>query len=139
MKYCYFCNRITPGEPFFCNYCGRSYDARFCPKKHRNPRGAVVCSECGSRDLSQPQPKVPAWAFLLQWLLCLVPGGLLAFVSIGFIAAFLYDLHQNPQHAIALALLVGVLWWLWFQLPRWLREFVYRLLKRRRDGEGRNG
>ena len=67
MRYCNQCHRITPGEPLFCNLCGRSYDFKLCPHRHPNPRNAEVCSECGSplNESSQtssalPQPAVPA-------------------------------------------------------------------------------
>src|SRR5882724_4370705 len=68
MKYCYECGRMTPGEPFFCNFCGRSYDVKLCPRHHPNPRIAEVCSQCGSHDLSTPQPKVSVWWKILGWL-----------------------------------------------------------------------
>src|SRR2546427_7721468 len=72
MKYCYECGCTTAGEPLFCNFCGRSYAAKLCPKLHVNPRLAEACSQCGSRDLSTPQPKVPVrWrilAFVAQFL-----------------------------------------------------------------------
>src|ERR1700738_624453 len=61
MKYCYNCNRATIREPLFCNFCGRSYNIKLCPKLHVNPRNAEPCSHCGSRELSLPQPKVPFW------------------------------------------------------------------------------
>ena len=40
MNYCYNCGHITPGEPLYCNYCGRSYDLKLCPRHHANPRSA---------------------------------------------------------------------------------------------------
>src|SRR5438552_3410484 len=65
MKYCYQCGRITAGEPVFCQSCGRSFDVKLCSRLHVNPRYAEVCSHCGSRELSTPQPKVPfSWKVL---------------------------------------------------------------------------
>jgi hypothetical protein len=61
MKYCHHCGRLTSGEPMFCQFCGRSYDVKLCPRLHANPRWAEVCSQCGSRELSTPQPKVSFW------------------------------------------------------------------------------
>ena len=76
MRYCYHCERATSGEPLFCNFCGRSYDLKLCPRLHVNPRYATVCSQCGSRELSTPQPKISlGWkvvAFLLRVLCCAV-------------------------------------------------------------------
>ena len=65
MKYCYECGRMTGGEPRYCQFCGRTYDVKLCPRRHENPRFAEVCSQCGSRELSTPQPKVsPVWRVL---------------------------------------------------------------------------
>jgi hypothetical protein len=62
MKYCYECGHVTAGEPLFCQFCGHTYDVKLCPRMHANPRFAEVCSQCGSRDFSIPQPKVSlAW------------------------------------------------------------------------------
>ena len=84
MKFCYECGRITGGEPLFCNFCGRSYDVKLCPKLHANPRFAEACSRCGSRDLSIPQPKVPFAFRPAAWLAQGLSGLLLALVSIRF-------------------------------------------------------
>jgi hypothetical protein len=140
MKYCYNCNRITPGEPFFCNYCGRSYNVKLCPRMHPNARTAQACSRCGSRDLSQPGPKVPWWVPLLEVALQSIPGVLLAIASFLAVVAVLEALIQNPHVLGALILpliALGVLWWMWGQIPRWLREAVYRLLKGKREGGDR--
>src|SRR5215472_12922424 len=82
MKYCFNCNRITPGAPLFCNYCGRSYDVKLCPRRHANPRTAEACSQCGSRDLSTPQPRRPIWVAPLGFLLSFVPGVFLTIISV---------------------------------------------------------
>ena len=74
MKYCYNCGHMTPGDPLFCNVCGRSYDVKLCPRMHVNPRGAQVCSQCGNRELSTPQPKIPMSLRLLAIVVRLVSG-----------------------------------------------------------------
>jgi len=115
MKYCYNCNRITSGTPLFCNFCARSYNVKLCPRKHSNPRKAEACSQCGSRDLSTPQPKVP-WCAVIRELL------------------------DNPAALVSLALLMvplAILWWMWSQIPAWFRKAIYRMLKRKREGEDR--
>lgn len=137
MKYCYNCNRITPGEPSFCNSCGRSYNVKLCPRKHSNPRSALACSECGSRDLSTPQPRVPIWAQVLAFFVSFLPGLLLFVFSALAIVGVLADAAQNPQHGAAIVILLGLLWWMWSLIPQWFREAVYRFLKRKRDGEER--
>jgi hypothetical protein len=140
MKYCYNCNRITPGEPLFCNVCGRSFNVKLCPRRHINSRCAQACSQCGSRDLSTPQPKVPWWAPVLEFVLSCVPGFLLAVVSILLGIAVIRELLQNPAALVALAMpmiALTILWWMWGQIPAWFRKAIYRMLKRKREGEDR--
>jgi hypothetical protein len=141
MKYCYQCNRVTIGEPLFCNFCGRSYNVKLCPRLHGNPRNAETCSQCGSRDLSTPQPKVPLWAPILQFFLSLVPGLVLVLLSIVVIASLVNVLLHKPNMLVGIVLLfvaLGVLWWVWAQIPLWFRKAIYKMLKRKRgDHEGR--
>jgi hypothetical protein len=140
MKYCYNCNRITAGEPLFCNFCGRSYNLKLCSHKHANPRSALACSQCGSRDFSTPQPKVPWWAPVLQFVLSCIPGVLLVLASITVAYAVLSEIARNPAilgSFIPLFISLAILWWMWGQIPKWFREAIYRLLKRRRDGDDR--
>ena len=139
MKYCYECGRITAGEPLYCNFCGRSYDVKLCPRHHVNPRVAEVCSQCGSRELSTPQPKVSGWWKVLSFLLQVVVGGFLLFLSLLVFVEIVKGLLSSPRVQngfVALGILLGVLWWIWSELPDWLRKLVRRLLKRK---ERRNG
>jgi RNA polymerase subunit RPABC4/transcription elongation factor Spt4 len=126
MKYCYNCGHITQGEPAYCNYCGRSYDVKLCPRGHQNPRGAEVCSQCGSRELSTPQPKVPlTWRFAAI-LIRLGAGILLVYVSL----ALLIGLLRTPQFQhllVATGLLLGGMWWCYSKLPDWLQELIRTL------------
>jgi RNA polymerase subunit RPABC4/transcription elongation factor Spt4 len=136
MKYCFNCNRITPGEPLFCNACGRSYNVKLCPRRHVNPRNAEACSQCGSRDLSTPQPRVPWWAPVLEFLFSLIPGVVLGFVSLVVIVLGVNALVQRPDLLLAVVLLLiplGILWGIWSQLPQWFRTAIYKMLRRRRD------
>ncbi|MGD0580957.1 MAG: hypothetical protein ABSC08_18780 [Bryobacteraceae bacterium] len=138
MKYCYNCDRITAGEPLFCNFCGRSYNVKLCPRMHPNPRKAQACSKCGSRDLSTPQPKVPWWAPLLEFVLSCIPGVLLTIASALAALAVLREILNNPAALVALAMpliALGILWWMWKQIPSWFRKAIYDLLKRKRDRE----
>lgn len=140
MKYCYQCNKITNGEPLFCNFCGRSYDVKLCPRLHANPRNAQACSQCGNRDLSTPQPKVPFWARIALFLISLVPGAILTVISVAAVTFFIVELFRSPRmlcSAILLLIALGFLWWVWAQLPLWLRRAIHRLLFRRREDEGR--
>ena len=91
MKYCYECGRITAGEPRFCQFCGRTYDVKLCPRRHENPRFAEVCSQCGSRDLSTPQPKVSFLWRVLEFLARVMVGLLIAYVLLSFVYGIAYD------------------------------------------------
>jgi len=125
MRYCYNCHRITPGEPLFCNYCGRSYDMKLCPSRHPNSRTALVCSECGSTDLSTPQPRAPWWLSPLLSFVTVIPGILLVLVSIGLLVSLLRALLQDRQvmsQFMVLTLLLGLFWWIYMQLPGFVRR-----------------
>ena len=142
MKYCYNCNRITAGQPLFCNFCGRSFNVKLCPRHHVNPRNAETCSQCGSRDLSTPQPKIPWWAPALEFGLSLMPGVALGLSSLVIVALFLVQLARKPDMLLPFVFFgfaLGILWWAWAQIPRSVRTFIYRMLKRKRDGDGRKG
>jgi len=132
MKYCYQCGRMTNGEPLFCNYCGRSYDVKLCPRLHANARGAEVCAKCGSRELSTPQPKIPmSWRLLA--ILARLGIGLALFSASLWLLIALLRTSASRQALAALGALLGALWLLWTKLPDWLQELI-RALWRRRDG-----
>ena len=130
MKFCYQCGRMTAGEPLFCNSCGRSYDVKLCPRLHANSRSAEVCSQCGSRELSTPQPRISFWWKVLEFLAKVVFGVVLIYLTLaGFVG-----LLQTPQFQSALlvfGILIGILWWLWSLLPEWFRKLVRRSIGRR--------
>lgn len=136
MKFCSACGRITAGEPFFCQFCGRTYDVKLCPRRHANPRVAEVCSHCGSRELSTPHPQVsPVWRLL----------GVLARVTVGLLIAyvllvFVKEVLTNPKTMnalMALGLLFLALWVLWGMLPMWFRRVIHWSLGRKKHGEER--
>jgi len=131
MKYCYECGRMTAGKPIFCNLCGRSYDVKMCPRLHPNPRIAEVCSQCGSHDLSIPQPRVSIWWRVLEWLARVLTGALLGCLSLlGLLHLLLRPEVQNGL--FVLGILFGILWCLWSQMPNWFRKFVRRSFERKR-------
>jgi RNA polymerase subunit RPABC4/transcription elongation factor Spt4 len=69
MKLCFSCGRVTARVPSYCHYCGKTYNVRLCLRGHINLRSANVCSQCGSKELSTPQRKIP---FLLKPLIFLL-------------------------------------------------------------------
>jgi hypothetical protein len=140
MKYCYQCGRITPGTPFYCQFCARSYDVKLCPRSHPNPRSAEVCSQCGSRDLSTPQPKVSFWWHVFGFLLRVGVGAFLVYVSLALLVELMKELITLPevQNAlVALGLLLLAAWLFWTRLPDWLRKAIYHSLRRRGHGDDR--
>jgi RNA polymerase subunit RPABC4/transcription elongation factor Spt4 len=134
MRYCNQCHRITPGQPLFCNFCGRSYDLKLCPHRHPNPRNAETCSQCGSRELSTPHPRVPLWLAPLLVLLSAFPGLLLFAVTVLFLFGLINALLTNQQllfQFMLVGLMLAFLWYLYMHLPAFLRRFLSRLFRRR--------
>jgi hypothetical protein len=134
MTYCFHCGKLTSGEPLFCNRCGRSYDVRLCPRQHPNPRHADCCSQCGSRELSTPQPKVSLWWHVLAFLIRVLLGTLLTVLSVLVVLAILTELIQRTevQEGLAvLGILLSGLWFLWARLPDWLREMIRRSTRKK--------
>jgi hypothetical protein len=140
MRYCNNCNWVTAGEPMFCNSCGRSYDLKLCPRLHPNPRTAQVCSQCGSRDLSTPQPHSSIWLRLLRALLPVLSGLFLLWISLLFLAGLAQSLLTHQEllfRFVFVGILVAFLWWCYLQLPRFLRAALTKLFRReRRDARG---
>ena len=128
MKYCYQCGKMTAGEPLYCGTCGRTYDVKLCPRAHVNPRGAEVCSKCGIRELSTPQPKIPMIWRLLALLVRLGLGLLLFYVSLCFLIAVIRT--PEAQHFfVAIGMFLAYLWYMFSKLPDWLQEILRSLWK----------
>jgi Flp pilus assembly protein TadB len=124
---------MTPGEALFCNFCGRSYGVKLCPHRHPNPRNAEVCSECGSRELSTPHPRMPFWLLPVVGLLSALPGLLLLTVTTLFIFALVQAVLSSQQlmfQAVMAGLMLAFLWYLYMHLPAFLRRFLSRLFRR---------
>jgi DNA-directed RNA polymerase subunit RPC12/RpoP len=134
MKYCYQCGKMTAVEPLYCGTCGRTYDVKLCPRAHSNPRGAEVCSKCGSRELSTPQPKIPMIWRLLALLVRLGLGLLLFYASLSLVIALLRT-REVQQLVVVLGILLSGLWWLWSKLPDWFQEAIRSFWKNRRQND----
>jgi len=130
MKYCYHCGRVTGGEPLFCQSCGRSFDVKFCPRLHPNPRYATVCSQCGTRELSTPQPKVSIWWKALAFLVRIVLGIALVYASLSVLVLFLSS-PKGQSVVLIFGFVLLVFWAMWLMLPEWLRKLIHRLLRRK--------
>jgi hypothetical protein len=130
MKYCYQCGKMTAGEPLYCGTCGRTYDVKLCPRQHVNPRGAEVCSKCGSRELSTPQPRIPMSLRLLALLVRLGLGLLLFYASLSLVIALIRT-PEVERALVAFGLLLVVLWWLWSKLPDWFQDAIRSFWKNR--------
>jgi RNA polymerase subunit RPABC4/transcription elongation factor Spt4 len=134
MKYCYQCGRLTAGEPIFCTFCGRSYDVKLCPRLHVNPRYAEVCSQCGSRDLSTPQPKVSIWWKVLERFVRVLLAILLTVATVAVLVALATEALSDPRgqaFMVGIGFLLGGLWALWSMLPEWFRKAIHNLLHRK--------
>jgi len=125
---------MTAGDPLYCGTCGRTYDVKLCPRAHVNPRGAEVCSRCGSRELSTPQPKIPLSLRLLALLARLGLGLVLFYASLSLVVA-LVRTPEVQRALVAFGVLLAVLWWLWSKLPDWFQEAIRSFWKNRRRND----
>jgi hypothetical protein len=121
MKFCNKCGKMTAGEAQYCGTCGCTYDVKLCPRQHVNPRGAEVCSKCGSRELSTPQPKIPIILQFLALMARLILGLLLFYATLSLFIALVKS-PQVQQLFMACGGLLAILWFLWSKLPDWSRE-----------------
>lgn len=131
MRICYHCGRLTAGRPLFCTTCGRSYNVKLCPRLHPNSRRAEVCSQCGLRDLSTPQERLPLWFIPLAFLASILPGIVLLLISALYVLYFLKHLIRDPTSLLVpmlWGLLLGLVWLFWIHVP----FILVRLLRIRR-------
>ena len=119
MKRCTACFRFHPGTPTFCSFCGRSFDVRICSRGHRNPRGVQFCAECGSADLSTPAPPASFLHHLSGFVLYLFFALTIALVVlvVGLAVIHSIDWSALTPSLVALALMVGFLYWTTTLLP----------------------
>ena len=92
-----------------------------------------MCSECGSRDLTTPQPKLPLWLRPLLVVLSVLPGIALLGLSIAFLAEYVYILFVHPALEfpyMLLGLVLGLLWLLYMELPGFVRNKAGRRIRR---------
>jgi hypothetical protein len=135
MKFCYECGRTTMGDPRYCNFCGRSYDLKSCPRFHANPRSAEACAQCGSRELSRPQPKISTGWRLLEWFTRAVAGIALAILTgiLGFgVLAELLKGQLGMRNLLLSVSFLTLLWSFWTYLPHCFRRLVRKSLLRKR-------
>ncbi|HET6844932.1 MAG TPA: zinc ribbon domain-containing protein [Candidatus Angelobacter sp.] len=136
MKHCYHCGRITAGEPLFCNTCGRSFDRKLCPRLHPNPRSAEICSRCGSRELSTPQPNVSLLFRGGEWLARMLLGAFLTLLTVFLVYEVITEalrMRVVQNGLLLIGFLIAILWWLWTKLPEWLRKFIRKQLRKRKE------
>ena len=131
---------MTIGEPLYCNFCGSSYDVKLCPARHINPRIALVCSQCGSRDLSTPAPQTSFWLAPFLYLLALAPGVvlmlLLVIVLIAIVNQILTSQHIQSQ-LLVLLLLLAIVWWLYIRIPGFIKN-LFRTIWRKTKSDRRH-
>jgi hypothetical protein len=134
MRLCTNCRQITTGKPLFCNRCGRSYNVRLCPRLHINPRPAKICSECGSKDLSVPQPKVSLLLIPLIFFIRMGPGILLLIALCVYLVFYVRKLIADPNNLLpmmSLGLVLAGLFLFWMMLPGFLKQLFRKLLGRK--------
>ena len=119
MKRCNYCFRYTTGDPSYCPTCGRSYGVRICSRGHINSRTTQFCATCGTSEFSTPAPAETLLGWLSRWVLQLLVGvgvGLFLIAAVAGIVAQI-DWNQLTEPFVALALMIGLLYWLTTLLP----------------------
>lgn len=110
MRFCKSCAKFTAGKPLYCQFCGRSYGVKLCPRGHRNPRAANACSQCGSLDLSTPHSSNSGMSRIGVFIGFLILGSLILFeIYFAIRLAYAPDSLLEPMQwglGLALALLV---------------------------------
>lgn len=133
MKYCSACGRVTPGDPLFCNSCGSSYDVKLCPRLHRNSRHAEVCSECGSREFSTPQPRMPFLKRILRFGERTLIASALMLLFLAFVIGLL-STKEGQNAFVGFGVVAGIVWWLWSLIPEGIKKRIHRTRKRPMKG-----
>jgi RNA polymerase subunit RPABC4/transcription elongation factor Spt4 len=116
MRFCRACRHLTAGSPTFCPRCGGSYDIKLCPKLHINARSSSVCSICGSRELSSPQPTLTVLMRLGLTLLRVLAPLLLLTVTVLYGVTFVAAAAHDPSDLLGRMLVglgLGCLWLLY--------------------------
>lgn len=118
MRYCSFCKRLNPGQPVYCQYCGRTFGVRICRHcRQANPREALVCRNCGSGELSEVSGSLPFWMDFLN---------ILFWISI---LTLIIGIISNLEFLLFLLVILGLLGLGFFFMPPAVRKLVKGILK----------
>jgi hypothetical protein len=107
---------------------------RLCPRGHENPRGSVACQECGSKDLSTPQPQRRLSARLLLASGSVILKTVLFFGSLLYLLALIHDVLRDPDTLLPdmlVGLAIGLLWLALVSIEDMLRPWRRRKRRRR--------
>lgn len=128
MKLCLTCRAIWRGDPLYCGRCGRSFDARYCQRGHKNPSEAEFCLTCGKADLTTPGPSrdFGMWTLLLAIVVLLVLIRALVYVGPTLLWSLLGVLNHLSGYVFGTPILgcfcplvmPFVLWWLLIERGR---------------------
>lgn len=99
MRYCRNCHKFTAGRASYCQFCGRSYGVKLCPRGHRNPRAANACAECGSKELSTPHGPQSGLSLIGTIIGCVILAALSAYAMY-----FAYRVATTPGNLLRLML-----------------------------------
>lgn len=125
MRYCPYCQRLNPGRPQICYYCGRTWHVRLCPRGHENVVDAQYCGTCGSADLTETAGRFPLWIWLVRI-------GILVFVA--FLIASLGNLkfrlnEQSIAYVVAIFMLLLAMHIALSQIPAPARRLVQSMIR----------
>jgi hypothetical protein len=85
---------------------------------------------------------MPLRTRLLVVLVMVALGAVLLLSSLLFVVEVLKAALSNAQVQSGLAgiaILLALLWWMWLQMPHWLRKLIARCFERKEREKGSNG
>ena len=103
MRYCPHCRRLSPGYPVICNYCGRTWYVRLCPRGHENPSNAQYCGACGSTDLSETAGSKPWTIYFIKILIVIFMC--IIIISIG---KLFFDSLKDETSAVLVPFIISI-------------------------------
>jgi hypothetical protein len=75
---------------------------------------------------------------VLAFLVTFTLGAALSILSLLFVLVFLREVFSNSNALnmmFGIGILLALLWWMWAQVPHWLRKRMHRILSSKRSKE----
>lgn len=124
MRYCPYCRRINEGKPQICNFCGRTWYIKLCPRGHENPFNAQYCGTCGSADLSDTAGSRSVILFVIK----LIISATIGFFLLSLVAALFQP--TSIRYFLSLVIVSYILYFvLMYLLPKSMAQFIKKIFR----------